>query len=145
MSEENIPTSIKVTTSEISGTPVIGVEASPLFSAFREVPGAPCDQPVILHLQNQQFVAVFNDETKLREQMQLANAGEIKVKVLTDLRDFLVSVIEAGLRVMYNPYPHNGNMRWTELVLDDLTEDQKASQEQRKQSEEYEEWKGQDS
>lgn len=138
---ESIPTSIKVTSGEIGGTPVIGIEAKPLVSPFREIPGAPCDQPVILHLQDQQFVAVFDDESKLREQMELAQAGEFKIKVITDLNEFLTSVIEAGLRVMYNPYPHNGNMRWTELTLDDLTEAQKVSQEQRKQSEEYDRWK----
>lgn len=148
MSEENIPTSIKVTSGEISGTPIIGIEAKPLLTAFREVPGAPCDQPVILYLQEQPFVAVFDDEEKLREQMKLANAGEYKIKMLTDLEEFLVSVTEAGIRVMYNPYPHNGNMRWTELFApgqEGLTEDQKASQEQRKHSEEYEKWKEQGS
>ena len=144
----DIPTNIKVTAGEFSGTPVIGIEAKPLLMAFREVPGAPCDQPVILYLQEWPFVAIFDDEDKLHEQMLLAKTGEYKIKLITDLDDFIISVIESGVRVMYNPYPHNGNMRWTELFApgqEELTEYQKASQEQRKHSEEYEKWKGQGS
>ena len=138
MNENKIPTSIKLSAGEMSGTPVLGIEASPMFTPFREVSGAPCDQPVILHLQGQQFVAVFNDENKLCDQMKLANAGEYKTNVLIDLEEFLISVTEAGLRVMYNPYQHNGNMRWTELTpsnQDELTPEQKETRKKRIESE----------
>lgn len=116
MSEyENMPFNIKVTVGELKGTPVIGVEAKPLLSAFREVPEAPCDQPVFLRLQDGFFIAVFDDEDKLHEQMKLAQAPDYKIKVITDLDEFMDSFSGTGVRVMFNPYHKDGKMRWKEL------------------------------
>lgn len=114
-----------------------------LLSPFQEVPSAPCDQPVLIGVSEatQKFVAVFDDENELEALMLAIGVGDYKIKRVTDVNDFVASIVEQGLRVMLNPHFHGDRVRWTELFppgQTELTPEQQASRELRIRSEEAE-------
>jgi hypothetical protein len=61
------------------------------------------------------FVPIFSDEDKLRESMVRSKISEYDIKIVQDGVDFVDSIAEQGLRIMLDPYIHNGNTRWTEV------------------------------
>jgi hypothetical protein len=108
-----------------------------LLSPFREVPGAPCDQPVFIQMPNIQtmFVAVFDSEDKLRQSMEECGVTDYKIKKVDDAEEFIESVCSQGCRIMFNPYrTDRGTTRWTELENDDLF---KRFAEERQETYEY--------
>lgn len=118
-----------------------------LLSPFREVPEAPCDQPVFIRMPNIDtlFVAVFMEshgrsaEELLEESMEECGVEEYKIKQVDDVEEFIESVCSQGCRIMLNPYRTDaGTTRWTELENGDLfkrfTEERQDTYEYRRQS-----------
>ena len=91
-----------------------------MFSPFREAAGAPMDQPVLINPPGQAdplFVMTFSSVEKLEAWMKVINVTDYKIKQVDDPGDFIESVVtDNSLRIMHDPYVHNGNTRWTELM-----------------------------
>jgi len=81
------------------------------------------DQPVLMELEshpNQKWVAIFTEEKDLHETMKICKIIDYKVKIITNGKEFVESILDAGknLRIMLNPRLVPGNKtRWTEVVL----------------------------
>lgn len=114
-----------------------------LLSPFREVDGAPCDQPVFIQMPNIEtlFVAVFagvngrTAEELLEESMKECGIEEYKIKQVEGVTEFIESVCSQGYRIMLNPYRTDaGTTRWAELENDDLF---KRFAEERQETYEY--------
>lgn len=110
-----------------------------LLSPFRQVPGAPCDQPVLLAVPDatQKFVAIFTVLEELEATMMILGIADYKIKEVTDVNDFVASIVEQDCRVMLDPHLHGEKVRWTELIPIDqngLTPEQQISRNRRIQS-----------
>jgi hypothetical protein len=95
-----------------------------LLSPFREVPEAPCDQPVLMQTPNEQFVMVFSSEEKLRTEMKIVGVTNYKIKQVNDEKDFIQSCRGQGVRIALDVSVDvvGNKTRWTELALDTTEE-----------------------
>lgn len=87
------------------------------FSPFVVVPGAPCDQPIVFKMPNdEQFILVCSTVEKLEETLRQKSVSEYKIKRIEDGIDFANSIFRSGIRIMIDPYEvPGGKTRWTEI------------------------------
>lgn len=65
--------------------------------------------------QNRSWITIFTTRQKLDEQMRVIKVPIYEVKVITDEQEFMASVRENGVGVMYDPHIFDGNTRWKEI------------------------------
>lgn len=74
------------------------------------------DQPVLGRMGNTMFLAVFSTVEKLEEYRPILNPPRpTKIKQVQEggSAEFIDSIHQGGVRIMIDPYIHNGNTRFT--------------------------------
>lgn len=97
------------------------------------------DQPVIINMPGvtMQFVPFYSTVEKLYESMRYMGYDDYNIKQVDNIKECVSSIVDYGLRVMLDPYIHNGNTRWTELTKEGkfLDDEQLSNLVQRQKSE----------
>jgi hypothetical protein len=74
---------------------------------------------------DEKFAMAFSNMDALIREMERIEIKEYKVKEIMNMSEFLLSLQEAGYRLMIDPYIHEGKTRWTELMLEGPTKSQR--------------------
>lgn len=77
----------------------------------------PSGQPVMIELDGGRFVVVCSTRDKMEAVLDRIDIRDYRMKQITEGRDFVDSVLFPGspVRLMVDPYIHEGNTRFTEV------------------------------
>lgn len=80
-------------------------------------------QPCCVRLpdNDDRWVAVFSTQKRLEKTCLELCISDYNIKQITNGSDFISSILEAGLRIMLNPYLviEENKTKWTEITLKD--------------------------